>query len=60
MTETINLICYNCIHFRKPGEGGGCDAFPDGIPDKVLSDNEHDKPLPGQENDLIYEPKKPE
>jgi hypothetical protein len=60
MTDTINLICFNCQHWRGPGKGGGCEAFPDGIPDKILQTNKHDKPLPEQDNKLIFEPKKPD
>jgi len=60
MTETINLICYGCIHHNQPWEGIGCKAFPDGIPDKILLENKHDKPLKEQDNDLVFTPKKPE
>jgi hypothetical protein len=58
MTETIKLICFNCIHFNGPG-GTGCKAFPDGIPDQILETNKHDKPLKEQENKIVFEPKKP-
>jgi len=54
MTDTINLICNNCKHFR-PLEGG-CDAFPDEIPDEILQSNEHFKPLKDQENKIVFEP----
>ena len=60
MTETINLICNSCVHVRQAWEGGGCDAFPDGIPDKILRENKHDRPLKEQENKLVFEPKEPE
>ncbi len=53
--ETENLICFNCIHFDR--FGGGCDAFPDGIPDVITSgENKHSKPLPDQDNDIVFEP----
>jgi hypothetical protein len=52
MTETINLICFHCIHIRRGWEGGGCDAFPDGIPDEILLNNKHDKPLKDQGNKM--------
>ena len=56
--EAVNLICFTCKHFR-PFEGGGCDAFPDGIPDEITSgENEHSKPLPGQGNDIMFEAEK--
>ena len=35
-----------------------CLAFGDGIPDEILSgQNNHSVPLPGQDNDIVYEPK---
>lgn len=52
MTEPIDLICFECKHFEKIQLG--CAAFPEGIPDKILRDNEHSKPLPGQKNDLVF------
>lgn len=52
MTETINLICFICKHWR-PIEGG-CDAFPEGIPDEILQSNKHDKPLKEQNNNLVF------
>jgi hypothetical protein len=51
--ELINSICFHCVHFRE--FSGGCDAFPDGIDDFVLETNEHNKPIPGQKNDIIFE-----
>jgi len=60
MTETINLICDHCVHVFQPGEGTGCKAFPEGIPDQILLENKHDKPLKDQGNDLVFTPKKPE
>jgi len=53
--ETIDLICSWCKHFRRLE--GGCDAFPDGIPDEIVSgDNDHSKPLPNQGNEIIFFP----
>lgn len=56
MTETINLICFNCKHYREAWQGGGCDAFPNGIPDEILEENEHSTPIHGQDNDIVFEP----
>lgn len=52
--EAINLPCFRCKHFRR--FEGGCNAFPDGIPDEITSgENEHTKPLKSQENDIVFE-----
>jgi hypothetical protein len=52
--EAVKLICSNCKHFRR--FEGGCDAFPDGIPDEiVLGLNDHSKPLQFQPNDIVFE-----
>ena len=56
MTDTIDAICLRCKHLRE--DEGGCDAFPGGIPDQILLDNKHSKPLPEQDNKIIFEPKK--
>ncbi len=53
MTSTINLICFKCKHYLDYAEG--CRAFPEGIPDKILRTNQHNKPLKVQQNKLVYE-----
>jgi hypothetical protein len=54
--DAVNLICFRCKHFDR-FEHGGCTAFPDGIPDVITSgENDHSKPLPGQGNDIVFEP----
>lgn len=51
--EAVELICSTCKYFNRAD--GGCDAFPDGIPDEITSgENNHSKPLPDQQNDLVY------
>lgn len=52
MTTTRNLICFKCKHFT-PLEGG-CKAFDD-IPNKILLENDHSKPLKGQGNNIVFE-----
>lgn len=55
MTTTIDLICFKCKNtdpFML-----GCLAFPDGIPNEILISNEHSKPLLGQNNDIVFQPK---
>ena len=53
MTETIDLICFKCKHWSLIG----CAAFPEGVPDEILLTNVHDKPLPEQDNDLVFQKK---
>ena len=49
------VICFDCKHFNQIE--GGCKAFPTDIPEEILSgENEHSKPLEGQENDIVFEP----
>lgn len=55
MTETIDLICYDCKYLRLIE--GGCEAFPEGIPDEILRENKHSKKLPEQKNNLVFTPK---
>lgn len=53
--EAIDLVCFKCKHWRSII--GGCDAFGDDIPSEITSgENKHSKPLPEQENDLVFEP----
>jgi hypothetical protein len=50
-----NLICAECKHFKH--QKFNCIAFPDGIPEIIFSgENDHSKPLPNQDNDIIFEP----
>jgi hypothetical protein len=52
--EAIDLVCFKCKHFRR--FEGGCDAFPDDIPEEITSgQNKHLKPLQFQENDIVFE-----
>ena len=45
--------CNNCANKLK---GLKCKAF-DIIPDIILfGDNDHSKPLPNQDNDIVFEP----
>jgi hypothetical protein len=53
--EVLDLICFKCKHFDLIN--GGCDAFPNGIPDEITSgENKHFKPLPNQKNKIVFEP----
>jgi hypothetical protein len=55
MTSTIDLICFKCKHWLELK--GGCNAFPDGIPDLILLNNKHSKPIENQMNNLVFEVK---
>lgn len=50
--------CGRCAHRHITGKlPATCDAFPAGIPDVILSgQNPHTSPLPGQLNDIVFEP----
>jgi hypothetical protein len=57
--EATDLICFKCKHYKRFKVG--CAAFPDGIPDEIVSgENEHKEPLEGQGNNLVFEEAKPE
>ena len=53
MTPSQYLVCFNCKNLTL----NGCTAFPEGIPNEILSgENDHTKPLPEQGNDIVFEP----
>jgi hypothetical protein len=50
-----DLICWKCKYYTI---AKGCEAFPLGeIPYIVTSENEHSKPLEGQNNNLVFTPR---
>jgi hypothetical protein len=47
--------CYSCKFFYGHS---ACKAFIDGIPEEILTGEiEHSKPIKGQGNSIVYEPK---
>ncbi len=47
-------ICHLCVHRRESGQSNTCDAFPDGIPDRILAGIvEHTRPVPG-DNGIFF------
>lgn len=51
--QVTQLICMECVHFRE--FNGGCDAFPNGIPQSIIESNTHDTPVEGQKNNIVFE-----
>ena len=47
------FICFKCIHQRP--YLGGCNAFPDGIPEQIIFKNKHNKPIKEQKNNIVFE-----
>jgi hypothetical protein len=51
------LLCEKCKHY---GGALACLAFPGGIPKEILfAENDHSSPLPGQLDNLVFEPSDP-
>ena len=52
----FQIICNKCKHHFWNVDTSSCAAF-DNIPNEILDgDNDHSKPLPGQKNDIVFEP----
>lgn len=49
-------ICKRCKHFFPILNS--CNAFPEGIPAIILNTNNHDKPIEGQKNNIVFTPLK--
>lgn len=48
-----NQRCFLCKNYFSDLR---CQAFPEGIPEEILIDeNDHSKPLPEQDNDIVFE-----
>lgn len=53
---TLEPICFKCKHFDI--ETSKCKAFKGDIPNEILSGIDlHKKPLPEQDNDIVFEEK---
>jgi len=56
--SVIDTSCPMCEHFNRE-KYGTCKAYPDGIPFEIVSSEvSHDKPLPDQEGQFVFEPRK--
>jgi hypothetical protein len=52
------VVCNNCKHYnREDFKHFSCTAFED-IPKSILLGAKHDKLLPGQDNNIVFEPLK--
>ena len=50
--------CRNCKHIIRPSIDLVCDAFPEEIPDEIITDGfDHTKPFPG-DNGIRFEKNK--
>ena len=48
MTTTLPPICLWCVHHHGQQSITTCDAFPEGIPEEVMSASaDHMEPIPG-------------
>ena len=53
MTTILKLICTDCKNYSGLQR---CVAFPKGIPEVIIfGENDHSKPLPKQENKIVFE-----
>lgn len=53
-----NNLCITCKNYIQETK---CKAFAKGIPDDILLGfNNHSKPLPDQDNDIVFEAKEKE
>lgn len=64
MIEESNCYTRKCKHYigiiqpngTESTETNSCKAFPKGIPEIIAyGDNRHLKPLPSQDNDIVFE-----
>ena len=52
------IICLKCAYIESNGHNFYCKAFPDGIPEEIMSGkNDHSVKLTDQKNDLIFKEK---
>ena len=57
MPKVINeVVCFGCKHLIKYPK---CKAFKN-IPQIIRNGNDHSKPLPEQDNDIVFEAKEKE
>jgi len=52
MSPKEDWICFKCKNWNELS--GGCRAFKR-IPDEIKLNNKHDKPLPDQKNNIVFE-----
>lgn len=57
MTTTAPPICMYCKHYRRDAEGFVCGAFPDGIPEAILSNQADHREAVKGDNGIRFESK---
>ena len=60
MSEIIKTNPYPpCLNCKHANASDNCVAFPKGIPIEILrGDNQHETPLPEQDNEIVFTPRK--
>lgn len=54
--QTANLVISQCFHCKHWRDAGTCDAFPESVPDRILTNkHDHRQPFPG-DNGILFEP----
>ena len=47
MATDIQPMCMSCAHLNRTADNKTCEAFPEGIPEEILTN--HHKPYPGDQ-----------
>jgi len=51
MTNEIQSMCTACAHLDRTADNQTCEAFPEGIPEEIWTNqHDHHKPYPGDQS----------